>query len=560
MQWFLLASNAERGAALIDQITRLASGRGVGMVNRTDEYGNSALYYAVVTGKPELAAWLLRHPAFDLGRSAEQAAEFLSRLEQGVISSSNWDEANKALALVDKAVRDAWPEDEGEKGTPQAIVPDRSRKATQAQSARKHVPRWETDPEERKAEWFRLARGKDGGKEVRRQMRRMLEIEPGLFSHLDASGKDAAHYAGKTGKRQIATWLRGLYADGSPDAALLARSKVADAKFRSGLQSFGIDKRGIDKIDQFIRTASQNGLLDQFNAIRAASDSQVIEGPAPDKQFMEAFDRNDIVSLRRLLRTPEGKKWALAAREADGSNLLQRAAGFGNAPMVEVLLEVNNGELASAKPGEPVALLIAAAAGRLDVVKVLLRHDRSSAATSVTVDGFNILLLAAMCGINHCVKYLLSWNGGSLAASLSNDGDTALILAARYGRETVVRTMIDHGNNDILDHHNKKNANALTMAAVYGHAAVVKMLLEARISLAWTANDDMTPLLLAAQAGHADVVRAFLESPDGKLLSQCVASERKLTALDLAEQYGHEEAAKVLREFDGGSLVRKPGQ
>ena len=170
MQWFLLASNAERGAALIDQITRLASGRGVGMVNRTDEYGNSAFYItrsSLANRNWQRGCCDIRHST---GRSAEQAAEFLSRLEQGVISSSNWDEANKALALVEKAVRDAWPEDEGEKGAPQAILSDPSRKATQAQSARKHVPRWETDPEERKAEWFRLARGKDGGKEVRRQL------------------------------------------------------------------------------------------------------------------------------------------------------------------------------------------------------------------------------------------------------------------------------------------------------------------------------------------------------------------------------------------------------
>ena len=86
------------------------------------------------------------------------------------------------------------------------------------------------------------------------------------------------------------------------------------------------------------------------------------------------------------------------------------------------------------------------------------------------------------------------------------------------------------------------------------------MLLNARSDLAWTLNDDMTPLLLAAQAGHAAVVSAFLNSPDGKLLARCIAPIGGFNALDLAEQHGHEAAAKVLREFDGGSLIRKPGQ
>ena len=51
----------------------------------------------------------------------------------------------------------------------------------------------------------------------------------------------------------------------------------------------------------------------------------------------------------------------------------------------------------------------------------------------------------------------------------------------------------------------------------------------------------------------------------GKGMALALAAELNgypgpLHALDLAEQNGHEEAAKVLREFNGGSLVRKPGE
>lgn len=122
-QWFLLASSAERGAGLIEQMTCLASGRNAVMVNRTDEYGNSALYYAIVAGKPELVQWLLRHPAFTLGMSAKQARELMTRLEHNIFSSINWDEAKQALALFAEEVRRAWPEEDMEKNAPEPSSP-----------------------------------------------------------------------------------------------------------------------------------------------------------------------------------------------------------------------------------------------------------------------------------------------------------------------------------------------------------------------------------------------------------------------------------------------------
>jgi hypothetical protein len=105
-QWFTLASGPERGAELTGRMARLASsGKQAGMVNCTDEYGNSALYYAVVNSKPELVRWLLRHPEFSLGMSAQRAREFVARLDSDILSSPSWREAKQALAMVVEAVR-----------------------------------------------------------------------------------------------------------------------------------------------------------------------------------------------------------------------------------------------------------------------------------------------------------------------------------------------------------------------------------------------------------------------------------------------------------------------
>jgi hypothetical protein len=52
----------------------------------------------------------------------------------------------------------------------------------------------------------------------------------------------------------------------------------------------------------------------------------------------------------------------------------------------------------------------------------------------------------------------------------------------------------------------------------------------------------------------------LLDPPDGPYLAKCVSSIGDFDALDPAERNGHDAAAKVLQEFDGGSLVRKPDQ
>ncbi|MET0963323.1 MAG: hypothetical protein ABWY05_11010 [Noviherbaspirillum sp.] len=229
-QWFTLASGAERGAALIDRMARLASsGAQPGIVNCTDEYGHSALYYAVVNGKPELAQWLMRHPAFSLGMAAEATREFVERLESDVLSSANWRESKQALAIVVELVRprsDAEQEDDGSsQGTNAASSqssstastaagtkarPGKARFAHARSSAGTQSDTFETHPEKRREEWFRLARGKDGGRDVLRQMRRFAEMDPELFHSFDEFGQDALHYAKAAGKQKLAGWLEEL--------------------------------------------------------------------------------------------------------------------------------------------------------------------------------------------------------------------------------------------------------------------------------------------------------------------------------------------------------------
>ena len=551
-QWFTLASSAERGAGLIEQMTRLASGRNVAMVNHTDEFGNSALYYAVLAGKPELVQWLLRHPAFTLDMSEEQAEELMTRLEHNILSSINWGEAKQALALLGAEVRRAWPVKDIEKDEPQPASSYSERKGQQARSVQKLGAELKTDPKKRKAEWFGLARGNDGGKQVLRQMRRLDEIDPELFHSFDEFGEDALHYAEVLGKQKIKAWLSELGMRRAMNAGFELRRQYVEA---GGLYGFmEKSRRHSSSVDETMSTAE---IVASVREDLAKYDAEnPYRPPTDDEKIALACAQGDVASVRRLLRTEGGKAWARTAVDDHGHNQLMTAAYQGNVNMVEALLDVDQGALAEQPSTRGyTALLIAALAGQLDVVKILLKFDHGRFAVLVTPAGYNVLIVAAERGMNHCVKYLLAWNSGLLTQYLSDQMENALTIAARNGHVDVVRTLLAYEDGRLAEVLERNNSNPMCAAAECGHAHVVKLLLAWRDgSMAMAGHGEFTPLLLAAQEGHVDVLKVLLESKDGPLLAKCCLQDGS-NALALAERHGHVEAARFLRAFDGGSLI-----
>ena len=579
-QWFTLASGPERGAALTDRMARLAtSGKHAGIINCTDEHGDSALYYAVVNGKPELVQWLLRHPEFSLGMSAESAQEFVARLEIDILSSSSWREAKRALAIVAEAVRvlsGVEQEDGGDAqrtssasseasgsshaGSSSTSFPVTGKKAQPekpwsgyAHSAPTQADSFETDPRKRWAQWFRLARGKDGGKQVLRQMHRLDEIDPDLFHSFDEFGENALHYAEALGKQKMTAWLWELTMRRLMNASFELRREYAEAGGLSGLiertrghPSFGNEPMSTAEIVASV--GEKLAKIDADDPSRSLMD---------EEKIAQACTQGDVASVRRLLRTEGGKTWALTLVGEHGHNQLMTAAYQGNVRMVEALLEVDQGALAEqASARGYTALLTAALAGHLDVLKILLRFDHGRYALQTTPAGYNALMVAAERGRNHCVKYLLVWNDGMLVrSSLPNEPRNALTLAAMNGHVDVVQTMLAYEDGAIADLHSIYDNNAMSAAAECGHAQVVKLLLEWRDgSMAMRGRGGFTPLLLAAQEGHVEVLKVLLDWKDGPLLAKyCLMDGRN--ALSLAEQHGHAEAAQFLRAFDGGSLI-----
>ncbi len=577
-QWFTLASGPERGAALTDGMAHLASsGQHAGLVNCTDEYGDSALYYAVVNGKPELVQWLLGHAEFSLDMSAETATEFVARLEVEILSSANWQRAKQALAMVVEAVRallEAEQEDGGDAQQTQAVslpasttsrasssspaisVAGKKARARKPVSGQAHGTRtpadsFETDPHKRREQWFQLARGKDGGKQALRQMRRLDEIDPELFHSFDESGEDALHYAEAPGKEKIRAWLSELAARRLMNAGFELRREYLEAGGLAGL--IEKNRRHRRSANDDMTTAEIVAYVEQ--GLEKFDADNPSRPPTAEEKSAQACVQEDVASLRRLLRTKGGKRWASTPVTSEGHNQLMAAAFAGNARMVEALLEVDHGRLA----GQPsargyTALLIAALAGHLDVLKILLKFEHGRLALQQTPEGWNALMVAAERGNHPCVKYLLSWNGGKLAQSLSAKRENALFLAAMNGHGDVAQTLLHYQNGVLASHVGSGNCTAMDMAARHGHAPVVKLLLEWRDgALALLGQGEFTPLLLAAQEGHVAVLKVLLESEDGPLLAKCCLQDGR-NALALAEQHGQAAAVQFLRAFGGGSL------
>ena len=578
-QWFTLASGPERGPALTAKMARLASsGKHVGMLNCTDDYGDSALYYAVVNGKPELAQWLLQHPEFSLGMSAEDAQAFVARLERDILSSSSWRGAKRALAMVVEAVRSllkqAQEDDEDAQQTVSASssAPVRSHAGSSSTSSpatgKKNQPAkpgsghahidatpagsFETDRQARREQWFRLARGKDGGKQVLRQMHRLDELDPELFHSFDEFGEDALHYAEALGKQKIKTWLSELSMRRALNAAAELRREYVES---GGLYGLIEKSRSHSSFaNETMTTAEIVASVKEKQAKFEADNPSRF--PTDEEKIAQACAQGDIGCVRRLLRTEGGKTWARKVDNEHGHNRLMAAACLGNVQMVEALLDVDEGALAEqASARGHTALLIAALAGQLDVVKILLKFDHGRLAIVTTPAGYNVLMVAAEGGMNHCVKYLLAWNGGLLTQYLSDQMENALTVAARHGHVDVAGTLLAYNDGFLAEVLERNNSNPMCAAAECGHAQVVKLLLAWRDgSMAMAEQNEFTPLLLAALYGHVAVLQVLLESKDGPLLAKFCLRDGT-NALALAERLGRVEAVQFFRAFDGGSLI-----
>mmetsp|Transcript_82844 Transcript_82844/g.268399 ORF Transcript_82844/g.268399 Transcript_82844/m.268399 type:complete len:380 (-) Transcript_82844:13-1152(-) len=179
--------------------------------------------------------------------------------------------------------------------------------------------------------------------------------------------------------------------------------------------------------------------------------------------------------------------------------------------------------------------------GHLEAVDSLLR--RKADMEESTSFGYAALHHASRNGHVAITSFLLERN----AQIVSKKGLNALGNSVHQGYAEVVEILL-HARASANAKERKPGAETpLAVASAQGHHEVVKVLLAHKAdALAFTA-DGSTALHLATQDNHVAVVEALLgDSPEAVRRK----SQRGHSALDLAEQKGHDELADRFRSVD----------
>ncbi|MCB1065242.1 MAG: ankyrin repeat domain-containing protein [Verrucomicrobiae bacterium] len=177
------------------------------------------------------------------------------------------------------------------------------------------------------------------------------------------------------------------------------------------------------------------------------------------------------------------------------------------------------------------ALMRAAAGGRLELVEKFL--DAGADPRAKNAAGRTPLMFSAEGGREDVLRALLE-RGADLTET-DQEGWTALKLAAFNGRADVVELLAGKVGQETLD-------QVLLVASFKGDTAVIDQLLNHGAYINTRSPEDLTPLMIAAQAGHEDAVKLLLQSQ----ANPYALDDSEHTAADLALAAGHVELSDML--------------
>jgi len=196
---------------------------------------------------------------------------------------------------------------------------------------------------------------------------------------------------------------------------------------------------------------------------------------------------------------------------SDGATALHKAAEYGNAEVVKILVDAKADVDVQERHGYT-ALHYAIMHGHTEIVKILV--DAKADVDVQERHGDTALTYAALKGHTEIVKILVDVKAD---VDLQNNfGDTALIRAVfdRNGRD-IVRVLLDAKSN--VDIQNNNGDTALIRATIHGHIEMVKMLLDAKPNVDMQDQMGKTALIQALNQGPgADRIRIVKMLVDAK--------------------------------------------
>ncbi|WP_341811169.1 ankyrin repeat domain-containing protein [Wolbachia endosymbiont (group A) of Oxytorus armatus] len=215
------------------------------------------------------------------------------------------------------------------------------------------------------------------------------------------------------------------------------------------------------------------------------------------------------------------------AQDEKGQTLLHFAASGNNLDMVQFLLDRGaNIEIQDKLAWTPI--LYAAQSGKWNVVKLLISNG-AKFNNEITIQG-TPLHFAVQEGNLDIIRFLL--DEGADTESQDKDNKKPLHLAVEADRLNIVELLLDRGASV-----NAKDENNKTPLDLATKEDVKELLKRAQLDQG---------LLISAQDGNLDkVVEYFI----GKRVSLKVKDRDGKTPLDLAEQKGHTDIAKVIKQM-----------
>jgi len=205
----------------------------------------------------------------------------------------------------------------------------------------------------------------------------------------------------------------------------------------------------------------------------------------------------------------------LVSARTNGATPLVMAARNGHSEVATYLIERCRADIEQVGSvtfdGETIEgappLWCAAAAGHMDIVRLLVSHGANVNSTTKT----NSTPLRAACFDGHfdIVEYLIS-NGADIEVA-NRHGHTCLMIACYKGHLRIASYLIDIGAE--LNRKTVKGNTALHDCAESGSLDIMKLLLSrnARMDVD---SYGMTPLLAAAVTGHTLIVEFLIQRPE----------------------------------------------
>eukprot|EP00444_Apocalathium_aciculiferum_P040542 CAMPEP_0183528058 /NCGR_PEP_ID=MMETSP0371-20130417/22465_1 /TAXON_ID=268820 /ORGANISM="Peridinium aciculiferum, Strain PAER-2" /LENGTH=468 /DNA_ID=CAMNT_0025727621 /DNA_START=39 /DNA_END=1441 /DNA_ORIENTATION=+ len=261
-------------------------------------------------------------------------------------------------------------------------------------------------------------------------------------------------------------------------------------------------------------------------------------------KFADASFRRFDMTMRSLLAQPLFQANMRCADFEKALRYIGLGAAFGDADLelLQHSIDVRTVQV-SVKSGGSQSVMwtllhCAAFFGHLEAVDSLLR--RKADMEESTSFGYAALHHASRNGHVAITSFLLERN----AQIVSKRGLNALGNSVHQGYAEVVDILLQARASANA---RERNETPLGVATVQGHLEVVKVLLAHKADVLASTADGSTALHLATQDNHVAVVEALLgDSPQAVRRK----TQRGLSALDLAEQKGHNELADRFRSVD----------